>query len=401
MSKFNKSHLRAIIKESIKEIVRESNSNCNQWQTAHPSFYKSFTNDCCGPTGCDTTNDPCYGLAASSYEHINDPCECGSSGIGGRMEMGQLNEQSQSDCQQINALQVGNKTFAGCCEMGYFGQPPGTPTWNNPFNINSPECKAIQNSAMAINSNFYNCCDPNFGIGDDPCTEELWVAMPLAAPGKTTYCARCKETGGGVATAGNYPVDLVNGAPYYNNNINGTNYCPCCEDEGRSTGGKCDPTDGTYYGFNNGEPRGDHNERWGRDCWFCKEDNMPGCTQIDTPMLQGEAFAAYLAGTSGIHGTDTGCNAVEKCGDGGTGSGLKCTCCGPSGLPISPIPNPNYKSCSSHNGQNGFYGCADVATFDPKACKKPSPTGGGIPTNPRQMNESILRMQKLANILKK
>ena len=97
-------------------------------------------------------------------------------------------------------------------------------------------------------------------------------------------------------------------------------------------------------------------------------------------MLQGEAFAAYLAGTSSIHSTQTGCNAVEKCGDDGTGNNsLKCTCCGPSGLPVSPIPNPNYKSCSSHNGQNGMYGCADVATFDPKSCKKP---GTGIPTNP-------------------
>ena len=82
--------------------------------------------------------------------------------------------------------------------------------------------------------------------------------MPLAAPGKTTYCTRCKETGGGVATAGNYPVDLVSGAPYYTNNPNGTNYCPCCEDE-ISTGGKCDPTDGTYYGFNGGSQGDNHN----------------------------------------------------------------------------------------------------------------------------------------------
>jgi hypothetical protein len=100
-------------------------------------------------------------------------------------------------------------------------------------------------------------------------------------------------------------------------------------------------------------------------------------------MDQGMAYQGYINGTTSLYTNNADCMAdpITKCGDdNGTGnSSLKCTCCGPSGLPVSPIPNPNYKSCSSHNGQNGMYGCADTATFNPKDCKKP---GGGIPTNP-------------------
>lgn len=291
---------------------------------------------------------------------------------------GLLIEQTTADCQQIYALNdpQSNMSFGGCCE--------NTGNWVNwdPNEPNDP-CKSIRAQAMAINPNFAACCDPNYtGTSDDPCKEELWMAMPITSPGKTTYCDRCKESGGGVATAGNYPVDLVNGAPYYTNNPNGTNYCPCCEDE-RSTGNKCDPRNGTYYGFNNGEPRADHNDGWGRDCWFCKEDAMPGCTQIVTPMLQGEAFAAYLAGTSSIHGTDTGCNAVEKCGDDNTGGKMvECFCCDGQNAQSMVQQVPAIPGCSALNGGN-ISGCVlhtnSGGIWDPKMCIKP---GGEIPTNP-------------------
>ena len=86
---------------------------------------------------------------------------------------GLLIEQTSSECGQINALSQNNTTFAGCCEMGYFGQPPGTPTFNNPNNINNPDCKAIMNQAMQINPDFYNCCDSNYGTGGDiDCSDE-------------------------------------------------------------------------------------------------------------------------------------------------------------------------------------------------------------------------------------
>lgn len=326
MAKFNKKQLRAIINESIKEIIIENRDDCFKWQTGNSVGYNGFLANCCeGGEGCDTTStvNGCQGFAQTAATAVPslDPCDCCR--YGGTV--------STLDC-SLEGIHAGNATR---------------------------ECWACQKE------------------GDLPGTCDQLLNMGLT-----------------VAQAQQQNLTL------YNDSI----ICNAQSDCGprTGTGGKCDPTDGTYYGFNGGSQGDNHNERWGRDCWFCKEDNMPGCTQIVTPMLQGEAFAAYQAGTSGIHGTDTGCNAVEKCGDDGTGnSSLKCHCCNKSGLGVSPLPNPNYKSCSSHNGQNGMYGCQPVNI--PLNCKKPLPTNPTLQSkiaNPNPPQRTRVSESTMKNIIK-
>ena len=290
-------------------------------------------------------------------------------------------EQTTSECGQINALQVGNKTFAGCCEMGFFGQPPGTPTWNNPFNINSPECKDIQNSAMAINPNFYNCCDPDWGTNTElDCENNEWV---LANPNASGECWVCRDTGQNCVTLNQAGMTaataLATGLNLYNDDVT----CNAQSECGGGSGNRCSDPVGSY---NPGAP--DHNEDWGMGCWFCHPEpehpDFPGCTMITgTAMDQVNAYTAFTAGTSGLYTTNAMCQAdpITKCGDDNGGATEQCQCCTKGG-PISMVQQVVPGNCASlNNAATGTYNCQPSPPFGGtiKDCKKP---GTGIPTNP-------------------
>ena len=136
MSKFNKSHLRAIIKESIKEIIKESQNKCKQWKTANPSHYRSFTSGCCGSGGCNTISEACYGYALSAYKYQEDPCECGSYGSGVS-----LKEDWNPDTQSCNnaTLYAANTDQCKNC-AGHFALPAnaGIPFTGPLSNLSGP-----------------------------------------------------------------------------------------------------------------------------------------------------------------------------------------------------------------------------------------------------------------------
>ena len=80
MTNFKKSQLRAIIKESLKELILENRDACNEWENGSLVSYNGFMTQCCDGVGegCITTGQPCsvfYGMGIS-FLNGTDPCEC-------------------------------------------------------------------------------------------------------------------------------------------------------------------------------------------------------------------------------------------------------------------------------------------------------------------------------------
>lgn len=272
-----------------------------------------------------------------------------------------LNDPEYPGCMKCQSNQA-----AGITNPGY--QP--NVMWGNP----APH-QPIGGDTVGPNC---QCCRPeNRTTSELDCENNEWVHGNNDAAGE---CWVCRDVGQNCVKLNQIPMAattaLAAGLTLYNDDIQ----CNAQSDCGGGRGGKCDPTDGTYYGFNGGSQGDDHNDRWGLGCWFCKEDNMPGCTEIVSPMLQGEAFAAYMAGTSSIHGTDTGCNAIEKCGDDNGGATEQCQCCTKGGA-VSMAQQVVPGNCASlNNTATGTYNCQPSPPFGGTIkCKKP---GTGIPTNP-------------------
>ena len=219
-----------------------------------------------------------------------------------------LKEQTAAQCQQIYALTDPNTNlnFPACCEM-YDNWDSWTP--NQP---NDP-CKTIRAQAMAIHPNFDNCCDPNFGTGGDPCTDPLWVNMPMNHPStvdKTNYCARCQETGGGVAVNGTYLVDLNPSTPHYTYNPqSGTNYCPCCD--GGHSSGDMDCDNPEWVAQNPGAAR---------KCFICQQAPAP-CEQISN--IPGMTVAIAQGMGLNLYNDQATCNSQTECGP-GTPTGGRC-----------------------------------------------------------------------------
>ena len=371
----------------------------------------------------------------------------------------QLFEQTTAECQQIYNLPLQNNlSFGGCCEMtggwqNYSGNPPTNPSDPN------DSCKGLAVAAYNINSNYTACCDPNYTGGGTrgDCNDPLWVGMP--SPNKMEYCNRCKESGGGVATAGNYPVQLSAGSPYYMNDPSGLSYCHCCDDGssgmdcdnpewvaqnpgaarkcficqqapapceqisnipgmtvaiaqglnltlyndvascnsstecGPGTGGsRCEQMTVGVYDPSGNNPQ--HNENWGMGCWFCHPEpnhpDFPGCTNIIGGMTQVNAYAAFTAGTSNIYPTPALCEAdpITKCGDEDPGDKIYCECCDGNspGNAISMAQTVG-SAADCMGAENtvyaglGVYGCnvSPVSGGPGTNCKKP---GTGTPTNP-------------------
>ena len=445
MSKFNKSHLRAIIRESIKEIITESQNRCKQWQSAHPSFYRSFTNGCCGPQGCNTINESCYSYAVSSYKYTDDPCECGDYGSGINESI--IKEQTPQQCAQLSGM----TNFGMCCENATGAI--GSRAWHE------NECKDILNAAMGMGltiQQLENCCPNNNRPSPGDCDDPLWVSMPMNSStnkGKLHYCKRCTETGGGNPTAGSNPADLFPSGPdYWQTNTSGLDYCHCCVPEGCETptiqvgdpdwpmclecfgaqpaaapagvaaitgphcsccrpddrsGRQCDLS-GSYRGG-----PGDYNDNWGLNCWFCHPERGPGCTEITTGMDQWNAWQAFQAGQT-IHPTEPPCNADpnNECGD-DPHDGTQCHCCkagNASNMFVMPGPNL-YQDCTTLDGtiasHPGLYNCTSTAV-SPNCKGTPTgptgpldqPTGPAEPDMPISIAEEITMMQKRAGIIK-
>ena len=230
---------------------------------------------------------------------------------------GLLIEQTSSECAQINAL----PNFAGCCEMNYFGNPPGTPTFNNPNSINNPTCKSTMNSAMQISSTFYNCCDPNYTGGGG---EDVRGCFTPAQSGATNQGMPCPGS-----------VGVVN-----------LHHEPCC----------------TYEGGGSDDPCLDPNNPEQPNCWYCKSDDCQQ-TGIMPYMTNADAAAANL----NLYLTKPACNNSEAACGPQTSEDIECQKCN-MGFPVANMfPGPN---CPQ--------GWTLAALFNPKQCKKP---GGGIPTN--------------------
>jgi len=289
----NKKTLRSLIKESIRELIQE------QKQINEARLYC----DCQYPGETTRFEKYCYNVKSCA-----ECCTDGKPADPGPMKTAQtpgvkakpgLREQTTAECQQIYSLADPNSgmNFPGCCET--------TANWANwdPNQPNDP-CKAIRAQAMAINPNFAACCDPNYtGTGTDgDCDDPLWVGMPV--PNKTEYCNRCKETGGGVATAGNYPVQLSAGSPYYMNDPNGLNYCRCCDDGHSSGDMDCENPEWVAQ-----------NPNAALKCFVCRQATQ-GCEQLSNiPMTVATAQAAGLT----LYSDVATCQANEPCGGDPTG----------------------------------------------------------------------------------
>ena len=102
-----------------------------------------------------------------------------------------------------------------------------------------PKCPTAQNDPNDSCYSFCNhdCCpDPT---GDDPCNDPLWTSMPMGTVSngmKLNYCDRCAASSAdGNPVNGNFLVTLAAAIPYWVQDQNGINYCPCCEPTGCET----------------------------------------------------------------------------------------------------------------------------------------------------------------------
>lgn len=250
---------------------------------------------------------------------------------------------------------------------------------DNYLPLNDPSCmKCLSNQAAGISNpgNQLNVIGGIYAVGPDcdccrdehrgdlDCinnpTENCWICRE---PNPNAQCTTLSNAGITVAQALAANLNLYNNAA-------ACHAAEACEPITHSN--QCDPNDGTYYGFNPGDPQNDpnHNERWGSGCYFCKEDAQPGCTSINSPVLQGEAFAAYQAGTSNIYPPGAAglasCNAIEKCDQ--SDLQIECHKC-----------NMGYPVANMFPGPNCPQGWTLAALFNPKQCKKPNDP---IPTDP-------------------
>ena len=236
----------------------------------------------------------------------------------------QLTEQTATQCSDIiNQAYGGQGYFFSCCENGYYPNPPQ--------GMSDPACKQyVDYGAITYGltpNEVANCCDPNWGTGDDPgddpCQDPNWINMPDGAtmgnPGysffKNDYCDRCNAAGG--AATQNVPVVWNNpsvppGGWYYDP-INGTNYCQCC-DNGHSSG-DLDCGNPEWVAQNPGIAR---------KCYICREAPFP-CQQIGNTPGMSVAIAQQLGLT--LYNDLATCNASTECGPVPVGDMVYCECC--------------------------------------------------------------------------
>ncbi len=262
-------------------------------------------------------------------------------------------EQTATQCSDIiNQGYSGQGYFFSCCEMGYYGSPPGTPNANNPFGMNDSACKQYMDYGIVTHgltpNEVANCCDPNWGTGTDgDCDDPLWVGMP--APNKTEYCNRCSETGGGIAANGSFMVTLMAGAPYYDPNNPQFNYCKCCDD-GSSGDMDCDNPE--WVAQNPGAAR---------KCYVCREAPAP-CEQISNIPGMTVAIAQGMGLT--LYNDQASCNSSTECGP-STGNR-----CDQMTQGVYDPDDPNHNDgwgmgcwfCHPEEGHPDFPGCTMITT---------------------------------------
>jgi hypothetical protein len=239
------------------------------------------------------------------------------------------------------------------------------------------------------------CCDIDTSIwttgGEIDCTNSEWIHANSEPGGLAERCYVCQKELQTCDMLANIPMTVATAQGLNLTLFQDLPTCNAQSECGPGTGDNCDPTDGTYYGFGTQNPDpSTHNPLWGKDCWFCKEDAMPGCTEITTPMLQGEAFATWQAGDSDIYADPANCNAIEKCGDDNTGGKMvECFCCDGQNAQSMVQQVPAVPGCSALNGGN-LSGCVlhtnSGGTWDPKMCIKP-----GGPINDFPTGQSLTR----------
>jgi len=308
-----------------------------------------------------------------------------------------MNEQTTSQqCADITSQNYGNTGyFFTCCEMGYFGNPPGTPNANNPFNINDASCKQYLNYGVSTYGltpqEVSNCCDPDWGIGELDCENPEWIAQNPNAAGK---CWVCRDEGQNCVMLNQIPmaasVALANGFGLYNDMAT----CNANEDCGPSVrgGDRCSDPVGSYD-INN-TSASDYNPDWGLGCWFCHpEFGGPGnsCQTVNVPMDQHQAYIGYTAGTTSLYTTNANCMAdpITKCSDDDRTitEMISCECCDENspGNAIS-MAQQVASSADCIGAENtiyaglGVYGCnvSPVSGGPGTKCKKqPKP----VPTN--------------------
>ena len=234
-------------------------------------------------------------------------------------------EQTATQCADITSQDMGAGVgyFFSCCENGYYPNPPQ--------GMSDPACKQyVDYGAITYGltpNEVANCCDPNWGTGDDPgddpCQDPNWINMPDGAtmgnPGysffKNDYCDRCNAAGG--AATQNVPVVWNNpsvppGGWYYDP-INGTNYCQCC-DNGHSSG-DLDCGNPEWVAQNPGIAR---------KCYICREAPFP-CQQIGNTPGMSVAIAQQLGLT--LYNDLATCNTSTECGPVPVGDMVYCECC--------------------------------------------------------------------------
>ena len=150
-----------------------------------------------------------------------------------------------------------------------------------------------------------------------------------------------------------------------------------------------------------------------KECWFCEsgdintsdwQDPMAlvnangGCVQF---LNTNSTFASNYTGQ--MYTTQSDCTNNSECKPTRGGDKQKnCTCCkkteGGTISGFSPSTSiPVSDSCSQFNGQNGSYGCVETTLWSLSKCSQELPNDDW----PIGLDESIIRMQKLANISKK
>tara|TARA_R110002167_G_scaffold107948_1_gene275838 strand:+ start:129 stop:1121 length:993 start_codon:yes stop_codon:yes gene_type:complete len=164
---------------------------------------------------------------------------------------------------------------------------------------------------------------------------------------------------------------------------NATNYNVCCNGDPNCTVIGPNPECCKY------EHEPDPCKTNPKECWFCKSAGNP-CVQFS------QTSASFTATYTGIkYATQADCMTNSDCGERG-GELEHCQCCN-GGYAQSMSQQVPIGTCSSLNGGvNNLTNCQSSQS-QPINCKKPGPIDGF----PVGLSESLIRMQKLANIIKK
>jgi len=291
-------------------------------------------------------------------------------------------------CDDFNVatLQMQNACCGKCLQGVYSGTPgDACDTLTNsckccPDDLGGEERGCLDpnatNSGQCCPQNNYQGCVPTIQFDKcceydryDPCKdpeysgEECFICRMPGPLG----CQSLAQLGMSVSSAMNNSYNIYN-------DVNLCNATEKCRPDDRGSEDPCIPVDGQMPSNWNEET----------ECWYCKEPGSPTCSNAGPN-------APFICASQTCYNLIADCHSQSECGP-SSGEMIECQCCD-GAFPQSMLQQvPANPGCSVLNG-GSLYNCQPQQSA-PISCKKPLPTNDF----PVGIAESILRMQKLANI---